>query len=265
MNLRRAALFAFLAARVFGFDFGSLQPEGPVSDFARVLDAASKQRLNEYCQRVEQATGAQIAIVTITSLDGEPVEDVADLLLRRWGVGKKGEDNGALFLLAINDRKSRLEVGYGLEPIIPDGAAGQILREMRPALRAGDYASALTLAATSLGDRIAAAKGVAISDTPRPRRPRQQPTAEAPPALFFLGALALFAMFAFSGQSRRNVRSRSTPGSTAGDVLTGIILGQMLNGRRGRSGGGFGGFDSGDRWGGFGGGSSGGGGASSDW
>jgi uncharacterized protein len=261
-RLARAALAATVCCLLAGAaDFSALQPQGYVSDFAGVLDASARQRLDVYCARVEKATGAQIAIVTLATLDGEPVEDVAALLFERWKIGKKGEDNGALFLLVIRDRKSRLEVGYGLEPILPDGAAGTILREMRPALRAGDYGSALAVAAGSVGGRIARAKGVSLEDAAQEARRRHSRKGEIP--LGFIAAIgALFLMLSLAGASRRNVRRRTVGGARAGDVLTGIVLGQLLNGGRGsRSGGGFGGFDGG----GFGGGMSGGGGASSDW
>ena len=115
-----------LAATAFAFDFTALKPDGYVSDFSRVLDAGAKQELEKYCARVEAATGAQIALVTIPTLGGEPVEDVANAIFRKWGIGKKRKDEGILLLLVTRDRLSRLEVGYGLEPILPDGLAGSI-------------------------------------------------------------------------------------------------------------------------------------------
>ncbi len=265
MLIRTAAALACLGWALPAADFTALQPQGYVSDFAGVVDAGTRQRLEAYCGRVEKATGAQLAIVTLPTLDGEPVEDVANLLFERWKIGKKGEDNGALFLLVIRDRKSRLEVGYGLEPILPDGAAGTILREMRPALRAGDYGGALTVAAGAVGGRIARAKGVNIEDASGPVKRRARARRELPAGVFLAVMAALLALGVL-GSSRRNLRGRTVRGVGAGDVLTGIVLGQLLNGGRGpRSGGGFGGFDGGGGFGGFGGGMSGGGGASSDW
>ncbi len=259
--LRFSALW-LIALAATAADFGALKPQGYVSDFAKVLDAATVRQLNEYITRVEQSTGAELAIVTLPSLEGEPVEDVANLLYRKWGIGKKGQDTGALFLLSIGDRKSRLEVGYGLEPILPDGAAGEMLREMRPALRAGDYRSALATATAELGERIAREKGVAIAGSPRPRRRPQGREFGLGPIVSLVIFLAVMWML---GSGRRGSRGRRLPGARGSDVLTGILLGQILNQGRSRGGGGFGGYDSGDSWGGFGGGSSGGGGASSDW
>lgn len=259
--------FALLLAATAGFaaDFAALKPQGYVSDFARVLDAATVQQLNAYCARVEQATKAQIAIVTIDTLDGEPVEDVANLLFRKWGIGQKGENNGALFLLSIKDRRSRLELGYELEPILPDGLAGQILREMRPALRQGDYRTALSTATGEIGTRIAQAKGVSLEGAPPIRRAKRETNIPGGAFLFFILVIVALSMI---GGSRRRMRGQYTPGMNAGSVLTGMILGQMMNRGRdggGRGSGGFGGFDSGGGFGGFGGGDSGGGGASSGW
>src|SRR5258708_39007058 len=101
-----------------------------------------------------------MAIVTIDTLDDQPIEDVANTLFRKWGVGKKGKDEGIMLLLAIKDHRDRIEVGYGLEPILPDGFAGSVLREARVLLRQGTYGAAMFAAAEQMGSRIAAAKGI---------------------------------------------------------------------------------------------------------
>lgn len=250
------------AAAACAADFAALRPEGYVSDFARVIDPASRAQLEQYCANLERVTGAQLALVTLPSLQDEPVEDVANALFRAWGIGKKGEDNGVLLLLSIGDRRSRLEVGYGLEPIITDGTAGSLLRAMAPELRAGQYGAALLTAATEIGSRIARAKNVSL-DQPAPARPRRR-SREAPvlPGIAF--AAILFALLAL------NSRGRGRPRSAAmGDLLTGMLIGGLLRGPGGHyrgGGGGFGGYDSGGGgFGGFGGGDSGGGGASSRW
>ncbi len=101
------------------------------------LISQSRAQLEAYCRPVEQATGVQMAIVTLPSLDGEPIEDVANTLFRQWGVGKKGKDEGIMLLIAVQDHRDRIEVGYGLEPILPDGFDGSILRgPAAPASRA---------------------------------------------------------------------------------------------------------------------------------
>src|SRR3954452_16965968 len=112
-GLRVGVLLGLFAAAGVAVDWKALKPEGYVSDFAHRIDPASKTQLENYCTTVEQATGAQIALVTIPSLEGEPIEDVANTIFRAWGVGQKGKNEGILLLLAINDRRNRLEVGYG--------------------------------------------------------------------------------------------------------------------------------------------------------
>src|ERR1051325_11860762 len=82
----------------FAVDWKALKPQGYVSDFAGIIDAASKAELENYCTRVEQQTGAEMALVTIQSLSGEPIDDVANTIFRAWGVGKKGKNEGILLL-----------------------------------------------------------------------------------------------------------------------------------------------------------------------
>lgn len=227
-----------------------------MSDFAHVLDQQSRARLEEYCGRVEQATGVQMAIVTLDSLDGNPIEDVANTLFRKWGVGKKGKDEGILLLVAIKDHRDRFEVGYGLEPILPDGFAGGVLRETRPLLRQGAYGQAMLAAADEMGSRIAAAKGVSLDFTLRTRR-RVAP--QRPVVPFIVIVIVIVILLSLLGRGG------------GGGFLVGMILGNLLGGggRGGWGGGGFGGYDSGGGggggFGGFGGGDSGGGGASGDW
>src|SRR5579864_1661865 len=166
--LQACPLLLCLAVVAFGVDWKALKPQGYVSDFGRVIDAQSKAALEQYCARVEQVTGAQMALVTIPSLEGEPIDDVANTIYRAWGVGQKGKNEGIMLLLVINDRRSRLEVGYGLEPILPDGLDGSILRQMQPALRQQRYGEAFLAAADTMGGSIAAAKHVALN-APLPR------------------------------------------------------------------------------------------------
>jgi len=245
-----------LAASGFALDLNKLQPQGYVSDFAHVLAPASRAQLEAYCGRVEQTTGVQMAIVTLDTLDGEPIEDVSNTLFRKWGVGKKGKDEGIMLLVAIKDHRDRIEVGYGLEPILPDGFDGSVLRQARPLLRQGAYGQALFAAADEMGSTIAAAKGVALDTGLRPRiRPIRQQRG-LPWPVIGIGIIVLLILM------RR--------GGGGGGFWTGLILGNLLGrGGGGWGGGGFGGYDSGGGggggFGGFGGGDSGGGGASSDW
>jgi uncharacterized protein len=260
-KLPSLCLLALLCAlRAHAVDFGALKPEGYVSDFARVIDAGSRARLEQYASALEKATGVQMAFVTLPSLEGEPVEDVANTLFRKWGVGQKGKDTGVLVLLSIQDRRSRMEVGYGLEPVLTDGDVGSVLRDMRPYLRESRYGDAMLQAANTIGSRITTARGVSLE----PPAPRPKPS-EGPPiplALIF-GGLILFALLSSLGGRRR----RYPGGGGFGGFLPGLILGNLLGRGIGyrSGGGGFGGYDSHDGFGGFGGGDSGGGGASSSW
>src|SRR5687768_7244828 len=102
--------------------------EGPVNDLAGVLAPEAEQAIKSRIRAVEAATTAEIAVVTVRSLEGETVETYANRLFNQWGIGKKGKDNGVLILAAIEDRKIRIEVGYGLEGTLPDGRCGQIIR-----------------------------------------------------------------------------------------------------------------------------------------
>jgi uncharacterized protein len=230
------------------------------------VDAGSRSQLERYCAAVERSTGVQLALVTIPSLSGEPVDDVANTLFRAWGVGAKGRNEGVLLLLSIGDRRTRLEVGYGVEQWIPDGFAGSVLREMRPALRQDHYGEALLAAAQAIGSRIAAAKNVAI-EAPVRRRIRRETRDSIPWPLLLGGVFLLFLL------SRGGRGGGYRGGGGGGSLLAGMLLGNLLSrggGYSGRyggggGGGGFGGFDSGGGFGGFGGGDSGGGGASSDW
>lgn len=257
--LRLVVAMAFAGSAGWAVDWKTLQPQGYVSDFAGVVDASTKASMEAYCAGVEHATGTQMALVTLTSLEGEPVEDVARAIFRAWGVGHKGKNNGILLLISVGDRRTRLEVGYGLEPIVPDGLAGTILGEMRPALRKGDYGDALMAAAQTIGGAIARAKHVTIqAQLPRRARPA---TGDSIPWPLIIGGILLVCWLMRAGGAR------GYSGWGGGGLLSGLLLGSMMaRGSWGsRGSGGFGGFDSGDGFGGFGGGDSGGGGASSDW
>ena len=254
---RWVAIAALLALPAWAIDTTKLKPTGYVNDFANTLDAASKQSLEAYCANLERVTGVQMAIVLVPTLDGEPVEDVANRLYREWGIGKKGKDEGILILLAVKDRKSRVEIGYGVEPIISDGAAGGILRQIRPILQQGNYGGALLAAAEEMGTTIAQSKGVQL-DSPEPLRTTR--VARGPSIPFPLIMLGIFFLLWLLGRGGR--------GGSGTGFLTGMILGNMMGGRGGGwGGGGFGGGGGGGGggFGGFGGGDSGGGGASGGW
>ena len=120
------------------------KPVGRINDFAGVLDPAAEQELDALLATLEKDTTSEIAVVTIDSLDQIPVEDYANKLFNEWGIGQRGTDNGVLVLVAPTVREMRIEVGYGLEGVLPDGLAGQVIREQFvPAFRDGDYQSGI--------------------------------------------------------------------------------------------------------------------------
>jgi len=162
-------VLALAVLPAWGLDTKTLKPTGYVNDFSSTLDASSKQSLETYCANLERVTSVQMAIVLVPTLDGEPIEDAANRLYREWGIGKKGKDEGILIMLAVKDRKSRAEIGYGVETIISDGAAGGILRQIRPILQQGNYGGALLAAAEQMGTVIAQSKGVELGG-PEPLR-----------------------------------------------------------------------------------------------
>jgi uncharacterized protein len=264
------AIFLFAAAATFCDDIGKISPTGYVTDLAGVVPQATKQRLEALCTELEQKTGAQMAIVTVKSLDDRPVEDYAVDLFHHLGVGSKKESAGVLLLLAPNDRKYRIEVGYGIEPVINDARTGDAGRAMVPFLRQNDYGSAIEIAAWQLAKYIADDKGVTLSGQPPARRSTNTTTHRGSPINPFVLLIVFFLIFRIFG----SLISRATGGSGGGMSGCWWILPFLMSGGGGRGGGGSdwggggfggGGGGGGGGFGGFGGGSSGGGGASGSW
>jgi uncharacterized protein len=243
-----------------------LKPQGYVNDFAGVLSAPARAQLTALCTELDQKAHAQIAVVTVKSLEGRPVEDFTIDLATRWGVGPKQTASGVMILFAIEDRKSRVEVGYGLEPILPDGKVGGFLREAVPLLRNTDYDGALLLVTRRIADVIAADRGVTLSGS------APMPVRSAPPrdTGWSIGQilLLLFIIFVVYSIMKRSGGggSRVNRGGGSGWWIGPMIGSGMGGGRGGWGGGGFGGGGGGGGgFGGFGGGSFGGGGASGSW
>jgi uncharacterized protein len=150
---------------------GSLQPRGPVSDFAALLTEAQRDALTARLRATENKTGAQIAVVTLRSLEGGQIDDFAEKLFKKWGIGQKGKNNGVLLLVALGDRKARIEVGYGLEPILPDALAGRVLDdELFPEFRQARYADGLHRATERVATIIEKNEPAPRGLPPRPRR-----------------------------------------------------------------------------------------------
>jgi uncharacterized protein len=130
---------AALTRGAFALDVPYLS--GRVNDEARLFDASAAASLEQTLKAYETRTGRQFVVLTIPSLENEPLEDYAIKVARTWKLGRKGKDDGVLLLVARDDHKVRIEVGYGLEGTLPDALAGRIIRdEMVPRFRGGDYA-----------------------------------------------------------------------------------------------------------------------------
>ncbi|MDZ7262784.1 MAG: TPM domain-containing protein [candidate division KSB1 bacterium] len=218
------------------------QPVGYVNDFAGVIPESYKQQMTRIALEVEQKTGAEIAVVTVETVGDEHYSDYANKLFEAWGIGKKGKDNGVLIFNTIKERRVWIEVGYGLEGILPDGLVGEVLDQyVVPHLREGNYGEGLLGGVQAVAGVIAKDAGVEITGSVKiSERDRSQgrPFGLLP---FFI-VLILWLLF-----SRRGRRHRS-------------IMGPWFWG--GFGGGGFGsGGSFGGGFGGFGGGMSGGGGA----
>ena len=221
---------------------------GRVNDYAGVMSQDQVRTLESQLAQFEQETGHQIAVLTIPTLDGEDIEGFSIRVAENWKIGKKGFDNGVILLVAVKDRKLRLEVGYGLEGVLPDAIADRIIRDyIVPRFRAQDYAGGV-IAGIDAVQKV-------IKQEPLPesaRKPNQAPRSGFNSLAMFAIAFVIFALMAFSsGRRSRN---------------------QMWSGRGRRYppifwGGGGGGFGGGGSGGGFsgGGGGFGGGGASGSW
>ncbi|HUC42300.1 MAG TPA: TPM domain-containing protein [Candidatus Micrarchaeaceae archaeon] len=233
--------------------------QGYVTDLAGVLSQSGKNQLTALCAEVQQKTQAQIAVVTIKSLNGDSIDGYAPDLFAKIGIGAKSTDRGVLILFSIDDHRYRTEVGYGLEPILPDGKVGTFGREAVPYLRQGNYDAAILLVTRRIADTIAADRGVTLtSPSTVPQLPQNVPGAPGIPLIFIIVVI-----FVIIGAIRRASRGGVGPRYGGGSGWwVGPMIGGMMGG--GFRGGGFGGGGGGG-FGGFGGGMSGGGGASGGW
>jgi uncharacterized protein len=235
------------------------KPTGYVSDFANALSPAARAQLEALCTEVDQKTKAQIAVVTVRSLDGLEPEDYAQQLATRWGVGPKQSSRGVMILMSPGDRRYSILVGYGLEPILPDGKVGSFGREAAPLLKAGSYDAGMLLLTRRVADVIAQDSGVTLSGQALP--PARRVVQDDDSTSGGIGALVLlgvFIFFIFLMAKRGGGGGRGGSGWWVGPMIASTM------GRGGWGGGGFGGGGGGGGggFGGFGGGSFGGGGAS---
>jgi uncharacterized protein len=270
LPIRRLRLLLILIILHSTFGRASAQPAppsltAPVNDFANVIDSASKTELDRRIRALQQTTGDVVVVATVPTF--QPYADIDEYAVKMFenggrGIGQKGKDNGVLIVVAVNDRKIKIETGYDIEGFITDGFAGETIRNViAPAFRQGQYGEGLLAATTRLINKIAEGRGVTVPDVPvtRPRGAAQRPHIPFSLILFiFIVVLAL------SRGGRRRRRRTFWGGGPWSGWSSGV---GPFGG--GGFGGGFGGFGGGGGggggFGGFGGGSSGGGGASGGW
>jgi len=248
-----------MAAVTRADDFKDFRPTSYVTDRAGIIQPQTKTQLEALCTELEQKTGAQMAIVTVKSLDGNDVQTYANNLYKQFGIGAKKDDRGVLLLVAPNDRKYWTEVGYGLEPVITDARAGDAGRLLVPYFRKGDFSGGIAAASGQLAKYVADDKGVTLTGMPQMPPVRRQDDTFGGIGIWILLAIILV-IFALSrsGGSGSNINRRGG-GWWIGPMIGGGWGGGSRGGGSGGWGGGGGGF------GGFGGGSSGGGGAGGGW
>jgi uncharacterized protein len=267
LGLLATLLLLALCSLIWAQQVAKIRAQGYVTDLANVIAPATKAQLEALCAEVQQKTGGQIAVVTINSLDGESKEDYSADLYKHLGVGSKQDNRGVLLLVVPKERQYKIEVGYGLEPVINDARAGDIGREMVPALRQQNYSAAILLATTQLAQLIAADKGVQLNGVPanKPRAPSSRVSWWIPWLIFGIIFLIIRALSRGGGGGRGGTGSGG-----GGSALPWFLIGSALGGQGGSWGGGFGGSSGGysgggGGFGGFGGGMSGGGGAGGSW
>jgi uncharacterized protein len=269
--LTTCLLAAFLTISAPARTAAALQASGgelpqltqPVNDFANVIDAGSTRELERLIRELEAKTGDIIVVATVANL--QPYADIREYAVKLFenrgrGIGSKGQDNGLLILLAPNDRRVRVEVGYGLEQWITDGFAGETSRDfMTPEFRQGRYGPGLLAGATRIAARIAQGRNVVLTGV-EPLRERQPRGGRAPISIgwIILFFILIVIISRLGGGPGRSVRRWGHNGWSGWSSGVGPFGGGFGGGRFG--GGGFGGG-----FGGFGGGRSGGGGGGSSW
>jgi len=223
------------------------KPRGAVNDFANVISPSYAQKISDIAGEVLQKTGAAIVVVTMPDIGGADYNEYANRLFAAWGIGKKGEDKGVLIFVTVKERKMRIETGYGVEGILPDGLVGEIEdRYMIPYLKQDKYGEGLLNGTLAVAQVISRDAGVNLTGQAQPSR---VPDRRGRSGFSLLSLIIFLLIIGFASRRRGGIW---------------LFLLPMLFGRgggygSGGFGGGFGGFGGG--FGGFGGGMSGGGGA----
>jgi uncharacterized protein len=188
---------------------------GRINDYAGMLPSDKARQLEERLAQFERETGHQIALLTIRSLEGDSLEDFSIRVAENWKIGQKGFDNGAILIVARDDRKLRIEVGYGLEGVLPDALASRIIREViTPRFRTGDFAGGIEAGLDAI---MKVTRGEALPE--RARVPR----AQSPETVGVIGGLLLAALFALIvGISQRRVPRGAIGGAVAAAISSAV-------------------------------------------
>lgn len=263
---RTAALVAVLLAAVWLAAVPALAQAGPqfppltgrVVDRANLISPETEAALTTKLEALERDTTDQVVVVTVPDLQGQPIEDYGYQLGRAWGIGQTGKNNGALLIIARDERKVRIEVGYGLEPVLTDALSALIIHnDILPALREGSYDRGVTAGV----DAIDAQLRLDPAEAQARAAVAERPTSDMPVgAAVLIAVVFLFVLLGLLGSVTRRGRRRNSSG--LGTILIWAASEAMRNGGRG-GGGGWGGGGGGGFGGG--GGSFGGGGASGGW
>ncbi|MCF7793031.1 MAG: TPM domain-containing protein [Candidatus Cloacimonetes bacterium] len=218
--------------------------KGRINDYAGILNSQEERNLESYLTQFENRSSIQIAVLTIKSLEGENLESYSIKVADEWKIGQPGEDNGVILLVAIQEKKLRIEVGYGLEGYLTDAKSGYIIRNyITPYFKKGEFYNGVAAGVQAITGVLT--DELKITD----QQIAQSEKEENGRAQIPFGLLIFLFMIFFGGFGRRR----------RGGLFTALFLGSVLGGGRGRSGGGgFGGFSGG-------GGGFGGGGASGGW
>lgn len=201
-------------------------------DYGDVLSRETESQINRLSTELNSRTRAQIAVVTIPSLEGELIEEYSLALFRKWGIGDRKLNNGVLILVAVAEKKSRIEIGYGLEGALPDAKVGRILDEfMRPGMETGDYNTAVKNTYTAVLQEVATEYQQQMKTTTRTSPKNSGASSDIPvwQQLLIGGGILLFLLFDWF---------------VLGGFFTQLLLALAFSGG-GRGGGGGGGFGGG--------------------
>jgi len=250
----------------------NLKPEGYVSDYANILSYDEKSEIFNLSKVIDEKSTVQIAVITIESLGLYTIEEFSYKILEKWGIGQKDKNNGILIVIALKEKKVRIEVGYGLEYLIPDSKAALIIQNYGiPYFKESSYGKGLYNMTYQLGSIIAKNNGQNISDWLKDAGLKSNVENEGSGYFIFILFIILFFILnmifrrpRYIGYRNRSVANQLFNAYIASRIMNNTFFGNNVSGTKNSSfggfkGGGFGGF------GGFGGGSSGGGGATGGW